>query len=205
MQFGPWLLCCSSSLTPAAAVLQLGALALSFSCAGEIILPLGGPAPPAHAVIRLHHSRTGSGVGGNGRGRTKRRVSPEPVYMLLRCLSVCAHATRPQHRSSVQDEESAATEPVTPARLLYVPASKSNSNKPNTSKEGLTRLTQPRIEFRRRLQQYLSATALIRNRRLPLLSYRQRLSLASTGDERETLRFDGDAGLLYVLFNVPKK
>lgn len=83
---------------PVWAVLQLGALALSFSCAGEIILPLRGPALPTHSVIRLHHlhhSRMGSRVGGNGRGRTKRRVSPEPVYMLLRCLSACAHTTRP--------------------------------------------------------------------------------------------------------------
>lgn len=73
-------------------------LALSFSWAGEIILPLRGPALPTHTVIRLHqlhHSRTGSKVGGNGRRRTKRRVSPEPVYMLLRCLSACAHTTRP--------------------------------------------------------------------------------------------------------------
>lgn len=36
------------------------------------------------------------------------------------------------------------------------------------------------------------------------LSYRQRLPLAATRDECEPLRFDGDAGLLYVLLNIPE-
>lgn len=95
VQFDPWSLCCSSNLTPAAAVLQLGALALSFSCAGEIILPQSCTAKRVIFLRHLHHSRMGSRVRGNGRRRTKRRVSPEPVYMLLGCLSACAHTTRP--------------------------------------------------------------------------------------------------------------
>lgn len=95
VQFDPWSLCCSSNLTPAAAVLQLGALALSFSCAGEIILPQSCTAKRVICLRHLHHSRMGSRVRGNGRRRTKRRVSPEPVYMLLRRLSACAHTTRP--------------------------------------------------------------------------------------------------------------
>lgn len=135
VQFDGRSLCCSSGLTAAAAaLLQLGAPALSFSCAGEIILPLGAPALPTRSVTHphhLHHSRTGSRVGGNGRGRTKRRVSPEPVCMLLRCLSACAHTTRPEQHAGWEISTDWA---VTTARLLYFPGSKSNWNNPSTTK-----------------------------------------------------------------------
>lgn len=36
-------------------------------------------------------------------------------------------------------------------------------------------------------------------------SHRKRFPFASTRDEREALRFDGDAGFLYVLFGIPAK
>lgn len=207
MQFDRWSLCCSSSLTAAAAMLQLGALTLSYSCAGEIIRPLGAPALPTHSVIRLHHlhhSRTGSRIGGNGRGRTKGRVSPESVYMLLRCLSDCAHT------KGLLPEQHAGWEISTDWAVMTAlfPRIKVKLIKTlhcKTSKKGLTQITQPKRGLRWCFQPQLSAPAFIRNRRLCLLPYRQRLSLASTGDKREPLRFDGDAGLLYVLFNIPKK
>lgn len=111
-------------------MLQLGALTLSFSCAGEIILPLGAPALPTRSVIRLHHlhhSRTGSRVGGNGRGRTKGRVSPESVYMLLRCLSACAHA-KGLLESSTQSGKSALSEQLQP-RGCFISQDQSQTDK----------------------------------------------------------------------------
>ena len=122
----PGCLCCSSSLTlAAAAVLQLPTLALCFSSAGEIILPLPAPAQCYPSPSQQD--------GQKSRRKWKREdkeaaVSWACLYAARMPVCVSLYHTA-SHRSSMQDDKSAPTQ-----RLLYFPGSKSNLNNPSTSK-----------------------------------------------------------------------